>query len=163
MELIAALIHQPKLLYLDEPTIGLDFPSQKKVREFLKYYNEQFGASILLTSHYMKDVEDLCKRTIIINEGSILYDGDLHKINDLFDEQKIIRLQFSEPVAEQRLAKFGKIVSADDYNAVLELPKYRLKEVSRAVLDSFPIVDWTIEDVAIEESISMLYRKESVG
>lgn len=111
----------------------------------------------------MKDVEDLCKRTIIVNEGSILYDGDLHKINDLFGENKMIKLQFSEPVAEQRLAKFGKIVSADDYNVVLELPKYRLKEVSRAVLDSFPIVDWTIEDVAIEESISMLYRKESVG
>lgn len=111
----------------------------------------------------MKDVEDLCKRTIIINEGSLLYDGDLHKINDLFGEQKIIRLQFSEPVAEHRLAKFGKIVSGDGYNAVLELPKHRLKEVSRAVLDAFPIVDWTIEDVPIEESISMLYRKESAG
>ncbi|QOS79073.1 ABC transporter ATP-binding protein [Paenibacillus sp. JNUCC31] len=163
MELIAALIHRPKLLYLDEPTIGLDFPSQKRVREFLKYYNEQFGATILLTSHYMKDVEDLCKRTIIINEGSLLYDGDLYKINDLFGEHKIVKLQFSEPVAEQRLAKFGKIISSDDYSVVLELPKHRLKEVSRAVLDSFPIVDWTIEDVPIEESISMLYQKESVG
>ncbi|MGV2882878.1 ABC transporter ATP-binding protein [Paenibacillus taichungensis] len=163
MELIAALIHRPKLLYLDEPTIGLDFPSQKRVREFLKYYNEQFGATILLTSHYMKDVEDLCKRTIIINEGSLLYDGDLHKINDLFGEHKIVKLQFSEPVAEQRLAKFGKMISADEYSVVLELPKHRLKEVSRAMLDLFPIVDWTIEDMPIEESISMLYQKESVG
>ncbi|MCM3039552.1 ATP-binding cassette domain-containing protein [Paenibacillus motobuensis] len=163
MELIAALIHRPRLLYLDEPTIGLDFPSQKKVREFLKYYNEQFGATILLTSHYMKDVEDLCKRTIIINEGSLLYDGDLHKINDLFGERKIIRLRFSEPVAKLQLAKFGEVVMEDEYNAVLELPKYLLKEVSRAVLDSFPTVDWTIEDVPIEESISMLYHKESVG
>lgn len=163
MELIAALIHRPRLLYLDEPTIGLDFPSQKKVREFLKYYNEQFGATILLTSHYMKDVEDLCKRTIIINEGSLLYDGDLHKINDLFGERKIIRLRFSEPVTTLQLAKFGKVVMEDEYNAVLELPKYLLKEVSRAVLDSFPTVDWTIEDVPIEESISMLYHKESVG
>ncbi|GGG02099.1 ABC transporter ATP-binding protein [Paenibacillus aceti] len=163
MELIAALIHRPRLLYLDEPTIGLDFPSQKKVREFLKYYNEQFGATILLTSHYMKDVEDLCRRTIIINEGNLLYDGELHRINDRFGEQKIIKLQFSEPVTEQRLAKFGRIVRADDYSAVLELPKYRLKEVSRAVLDSFPTIDWTIEDVPIEDSISMLYHKESVG
>ncbi|WP_152392710.1 ABC transporter ATP-binding protein [Paenibacillus guangzhouensis] len=163
MELIAALIHRPRLLYLDEPTIGLDFPSQKKVRAFLKYYNEQYGATMLLTSHYMKDVEDLCKRTIIIHDGSLVYDGDLHRINDLFGEQKIIRLKFSEPVAESRLAKFGKIVSIDEYNAVLELPKYRLKEVSRAVLDSFPILDWTIEDVPIEESISMLYGKEPVG
>ncbi|MDR9855530.1 ABC transporter ATP-binding protein [Paenibacillus sp. VCA1] len=163
MELIAALIHRPRLLYLDEPTIGLDFPSQQKVREFLKYYNEQFGATILLTSHYMKDVEDLCKRTIVINEGSLLYDGELHKINDLMGEQKIVKLQFAEPVAEQRLAKFGIIVSTDGYNAVLKLPRHRLKEVSRAVLDSFPIVDWTIEDVPIEESISMLYQKESAG
>lgn len=163
MELIAALIHRPRLLYLDEPTIGLDFPSQKKVREFLKYYNEQFGATILLTSHYMKDVEDLCKRTIIINEGSLLYDGDLHKINELFDERKIIRLRFSEPVATLQLAKYGKVVMEDGYNAVLELPKYLLKEVSRAVLDSFPAVDWTIEDVPLEESISRLYQKESVG
>jgi len=163
MELIAALIHRPRLLYLDEPTIGLDFPSQKKVRAFLKYYNAQYGATMLLTSHYMKDVEDLCKRTIIIHEGSLLYDGDLHRINDLFGEQKIIRLKFSEPVSEQRLAKFGKIVASDEYNAVLELSKYRLKEVSRALLDSFPIMDWTIEDVPIEESISMLYGKVAVG
>ncbi|MBP1999949.1 ABC-2 type transport system ATP-binding protein [Paenibacillus shirakamiensis] len=161
MELIAALIHRPRLLYLDEPTIGLDFPSQKKVREFLKYYNEQFGATILLTSHYMKDVEDLCKRTIIINEGSLAYDGPFHKINHLFGEQKIIKLQFSEPVAEQQLVRFGRIISGDDYHAVLEVPMYHLKEVSRAMLDVFPIIDWTIEDVSIEESISLLYRKES--
>ncbi|MVO99831.1 ABC transporter ATP-binding protein [Paenibacillus lutrae] len=163
MELIAALIHRPKLLYLDEPTIGLDFPSQKKVREFLKFYNEQFGATIMLTSHYMKDVEDLCRRTIIINEGSILYDGELQKIHTMFGEQKVMRLQFSEPVADQLLSKFGRIVSSDGYHAVLELPKHRLKEVSRILLDTFPVIDWTLEDVPIEESISMLYRKESVG
>ena len=88
MELIAALIHQPKrFILMSRRLASISFAEEGQ--EFLKYYNEQFGASILLTSHYMKDVEDLCKRTIIINEGSILYDGDLHKINDLLTSRKL--------------------------------------------------------------------------
>lgn len=82
MELIASLIHRPKVIFLDEPTIGLDLISQKRIREFLKYYNQQTKATVILTSHYMADIEDLCKRTIIINQGKIVYDGDLRRVNE---------------------------------------------------------------------------------
>ena len=99
MELIAALIHKPSLIFLDEPTIGLDILSQKKIREFFKYYNQQKKATIILTSHYMEDVEDLCKRAIIINQGQIVFDGDLHRVNEVFAQSKVIKLQLSEPVS----------------------------------------------------------------
>ncbi|MCZ8520443.1 MULTISPECIES: ABC transporter ATP-binding protein [Paenibacillus] len=163
MELIAALIHQPRLLYLDEPTIGLDLLSQQKVRQFLKYYNERFRATIILTSHYMKDIEDLCRRTLVISDGRLLYDGELQGINGALDGQKLVRLQFSETVAERRLKALGRVRSCDGLQAVLELPKDRLREVSRLLLDQFPIVDWTIEDVPIEEGIAQLYRGEAAG
>lgn len=88
MELIASLIHRPKVIFLDEPTIGLDLISQKRIREFLKYYNQQTKATVILTSHYMADIEDLCKRTIIINQGKIVYDGDLRRVNELFHAKK---------------------------------------------------------------------------
>lgn len=98
MELIAALIHKPKLIYLDEPTIGLDILSQKKIREFLRYYNQDKKATVVLTSHYMQDIEDLCRRTIIINQGRIVFDGDLLHVNEVFAQSKIIKLQLSAPV-----------------------------------------------------------------
>lgn len=88
MELIASLIHRPKVIFLDEPTIGLDLISQKRIREFLKYYNQQTKATVILTSHYMADIEDLCKRTIIINQGKIVYDGDLRRVNELFHAKR---------------------------------------------------------------------------
>jgi ABC-2 type transport system ATP-binding protein len=99
MELIAALIHKPKLIFLDEPTIGLDILSQKKMREFFKYYNREKKATIILTSHYIADIEDLCKRSIIINQGRIVYDGDLQGVNEVFAQSKVIKLQLSVPVS----------------------------------------------------------------
>ncbi|SCW64510.1 ABC-2 type transport system ATP-binding protein [Paenibacillus tianmuensis] len=161
MELIAALIHSPKLLFLDEPTIGLDLISQKKIREFLTYYNEQFKATLILTSHYMKDIEDVCKRTIVINEGRILYDGDFKKINELFNEVKVLNVQFSEPVPEESLRSLGCVTKRDSYHAVIELPKEQLKPVSRMLLDRFPVVDFTVADLPLEESIAKLYGKEA--
>ncbi|KEQ21755.1 ABC transporter ATP-binding protein [Paenibacillus tyrfis] len=160
MELIAALIHSPKLLFLDEPTIGLDLISQKKIREFLTYYNEQFNATLILTSHYMKDIEDVCKRTIVINEGRILYDGDFKKINELFNEVKVLNVQFSESVPEESLRPLGCVTKRDLYHAVIELPKEHLKPVSRMLLDRFPVVDFTVADLPLEESIAKLYGKE---
>ena len=107
MELIAALIHKPKLIFLDEPTIGLDILSQVKIREFLKYYNQQKKATVILTSHYMDDVVDLCRRVIIINQGRIVYDGELNRVNELFAQSKIIKLQLSSPVGRTALESFG--------------------------------------------------------
>ncbi len=160
MELIAALIHRPRVMFLDEPTIGLDLISQKKIQEFIKYYNEQSKTTVLLTSHYMNDIENLCKRTVIINEGNIIYDGELAKVNELFSEKKQVKLQLSSKMQEQDAARFGEVKSFDGYNALIEVEKQVLKQTLKDILDSLPVVDFTIEDIPLEEGIIRLYRKE---
>ena len=102
-------MHKPRLIFLDEPTIGLDILSQKKIRAFLKYYNQQLRTTIILTSHYMEDVENLCKRSIIINQGRMVYDGDLLRVNDVFAQSKLIKLQLSDQVNPDVLCAFGKV------------------------------------------------------
>jgi ABC-2 type transport system ATP-binding protein len=163
MELIAALIHKPRLIFLDEPTIGLDILSQMKIRQFFKYYNQEKKATVILTSHYMEDVEDLCKRAIIINQGNLVYDGELQQVNAVFAQSKIIKMQLSSPVEAQILAAFGQVKEHAPFNATLEVPRSEVKERSKAILDGLPVVDFTIEDVPLEEGIALLYqRKESV-
>lgn len=160
MELIAALIHRPKVILLDEPTIGLDIISQKKIREFLKVYNKEKKATILLTSHYMNDIEDLCKRVVIINQGKLAYDGDLSHVNDLFSQSKIIKLNLEEVVAEGVLKKFGAVKAYEGLSATLEMDKQNLKEKLKQILEVLPIVDFTIEDIPVEEGIAYLYQKK---
>ncbi len=163
MELIAALIHRPRLVFLDEPTIGLDIISQKKIREFFKYYNQENKATVILTSHYMQDVEDLCRRVIIINQGQLVYDGDLHRVNEVFAQSKLIKLQLSEPVSAADLALFGKIKEHGPFSATLEIPRAEVKECSKAILDRLPVVDFNIEDVPVEEGIALLYRQSEAN
>jgi ABC-2 type transport system ATP-binding protein len=163
MELIAALIHKPKLIFLDEPTIGLDILSQKRIREFFKFYNQEKKATIILTSHYIEDVEDLCKRAIIINQGRIVFDGDLRRVNDVFAQSKVIRLQLSSPVTCEALAAFGQVKEHSDFAATLEVPRLELKERSKAILDRMPVVDFNIEDIPVEEGIALLYQRQEAA
>jgi ABC-2 type transport system ATP-binding protein len=163
MELIAALIHKPRLIFLDEPTIGLDILSQKKFRQFFKYYNQQKKATIILTSHYMEDVEDLCKRAIIINQGQIVFDGDLQRVNQVFAQSKIIKLQLSTPVGRQALEVFGLLKEYSDFTATLEVPRKELKARSKGILDQLPVVDFNIEDIPVEEGIALLYERQEAG
>jgi len=163
MELIAALIHKPKLIFLDEPTIGLDIISQKKFRQFFKYYNQEKRATIILTSHYMEDVEDLCKRAIIINEGRIVFDGDLQRVNDVFAQSKVIKLQLSTPVSRDMLAAIGEVKEHSDFTATLQVPRLELKERSKVILDQLPVVDFNIEDIPVEEGIALLYRRQEAS
>jgi ABC-2 type transport system ATP-binding protein len=163
MELIAAMIHKPRLIFLDEPTIGLDLLSQKKIREFFKYYNQEKKATILLTSHYMGDVIDLCKRSIIINQGRIVYDGDLQGVNDLFAQSKLIKLQLSSPVARADLEVFGEVRELSELAATLAVPRGDLKARSVAILDRLPVLDFNIEDVPVEEGIALLYQRQETG
>ncbi len=158
MELVAALLHKPKLIFLDEPTIGLDILSQKRIREFFKYYNQQKKATVVLTSHYMQDVENLCKRVVIINEGQIVFDGDLHRVNDLFAQSKVIKLQLSSPVSAAALASFGRVKEHSEFAATLEVPRLELKERSKAILDRLPVMDFNIEDIPVEEGIALLFQ-----
>jgi ABC-2 type transport system ATP-binding protein len=163
MELVAALLHKPKLIFLDEPTIGLDILSQKRIREFFKYYNQQKQATIVLTSHYMEDVENLCRRVVIINEGQIVYDGDLHRVNDVFAQSKVIKLQLSGPVDGTALAAFGRVKEHTEFAATLEVPRLELKDRSKAILDGLPVVDFNIEDIPVEEGIALLYQRRGAS
>ncbi len=163
MELVAALLHRPRLIFLDEPTIGLDIVSQKKIRDFLKYYNQQRKATVILTSHYMEDVEDLCRRVVIINSGQIVYDGELARVNDVFAETKVIRLQLSGIVTATDLAAFGVVKEQGELSATLEVPRAELKARSQAILDRLPVVDFTIEDIPVEEGIALLYQRREAG
>lgn len=159
MELIASLIHRPKVIFLDEPTIGLDIISQKKIRSFLKYYNQQEKVSIILTSHYMNDIEDLCKRTIIINSGKVVYDGALKRVNEMFAAKKLLKIQFHQQVAKQEIEAYGALREYDGYNVILEVNKENLQETSTKILGKLPILDFNIEDIPIEEGISELFKK----
>jgi viologen exporter family transport system ATP-binding protein len=160
LELIAALVHKPRLVFLDEPTIGLDILSQVKIREFFKYYNQEKKATILLTSHYMEDIVNLCKRAVIINEGHIVFDGDLLRVNDVFRQSKVIKLKLSEPVSPEVLEEFGTVKECADFNATLEVPRQELKEISSAILNRLPVIDFNIEDIPIEEGIALLYQRK---
>ncbi|NOW06646.1 ABC transporter ATP-binding protein [Clostridium beijerinckii] len=160
MELIASLLHKPKILFLDEPTIGLDIISQRNIRDFINNYNKEAKTTVILTSHYMHDIEDLCKRTIVINDGKIVYDGDLKKVNEVFSKTKIIKLQLEVPVKSELLETFGKVKEHSGLNAILEINKTDIRNQSKMMLDKLPILDFNIEDIPIEEGIAMLYKKE---
>ena len=163
MELIAALLHKPRLIFLDEPTIGLDILSQKNIREFFNYYNQEQKATVILTSHYMEDIKGLCKRAIIINQGRIVFDGALSRVNELFERLKVIKLQLSQPVERDVLAAFGEIKELSDVAVTLEVSRSELKECSKAILDQLPVVDFTIEDIPVEEGIAIVVSEEGGG
>ncbi|KOS02107.1 ABC transporter ATP-binding protein [Paenibacillus polymyxa] len=157
MELIAALLHRPRVILLDEPTIGLDLVSQRRIREFFKAYNRTHRTTILLTSHYMKDIEDLCSRSIIISGGRLVYDGDLHKVNEVIGARKLLKVRLESPVSNLTLASLGKLRSNSEMEAVFELDAEDTLAWSKKILDALPVVDFTIEDVPLEEGIANLY------
>lgn len=159
MELVAALIHQPKVILLDEPTIGLDVLSQQSIRQFLKQYNREKQATILLTSHYMKDIQDLCDRTLVINNGSLIYDGPLARIRPADGHVKRMTLQLYDSVEPHVLEQFGKITSHKGLQVTLEVPGDELKRLSLLLLERLPVVDFTVEELPIEDGIAELFKK----
>lgn len=159
MELIASLIHRPKIIFLDEPTIGLDIVSQKRIREFIKYYNDKNHTTILLTSHYMNDIEALCGRTIVINRGCLVYDGALDGINKRFSSQKLIKLNFSESVLRGDIERYGGICEYSGESAVIAVDKVDAQKISREIFDSLPVVDFNIEDRPVEDAVARLYKE----
>ncbi|MET3208371.1 UNVERIFIED_CONTAM: ABC-2 type transport system ATP-binding protein [Paenibacillus sp. PvR008] len=157
MELIAALLHRPRVILLDEPTIGLDLVSQRRIREFFKAYNRTHRTTILLTSHYMKDIEDLCSRSIMISGGRLVYDGDLNKVNEVIGACKLLKVRLETPVPNLTLAGLGKLRSNSELEVVFELDAEDTLTWSKKILDALPVVDFTIEDVPLEEGIANLY------
>ncbi len=158
MELIASLLHKPEVMFLDEPTIGLDIISQKRIREFLRGYNREKQTTVLLTSHSISDIEDLCRRTIVVADGKIAYDGELKKINGLFGERKRIQVTFeSEEASRMDLSRYGTLCSLENMQAVIEVDREQVREVSRAMLETLPVTDFNIGDIPVEEGIARLY------
>ncbi len=157
-ELIASLIHRPKVIFLDEPTIGLDIVSQRKIREFFKYYNEKTKTTIVLTSHYINDIENMCNRTIVINNGKIIYDGNLNKINKVMDQKKILKIRFSDIADREVISKYGIIRQFNGLDVKIEVDKDQVKLIAKTVLEDTSVVDINIEDVPLEEGITLLYE-----
>jgi ABC-2 type transport system ATP-binding protein len=156
-ELAAALLHRPRLLLLDEPTIGLDVIMQKKVREFVRGYNRRTGAAILLTSHNMTDVTELCRRVIVIERGRLLYDGPLDRLVARYADHKILRARFDGPFETARLAALGTVVSSDESRASLQVPRARVAASAAALLRDFPVADLDVEEVDIDDIVRRLF------
>ena len=161
MELIAALLHQPKVLFLDEPTIGLDVISQKTVREFLHEYNATRKTTILLTSHYMADIQALCKRVIIIDRGTIFFDGQLSEVIDRFADFKVITIQTEGTVdiPASDLAKFGEVMERGAGSVKLKVKRDRVISACKGLLDELPVRDIDIQEVPVEEIIRQIFAR----
>jgi len=160
MELIAALLHAPRVLFLDEPTIGLDVTSQKKVREFLRQYNSEHRIVTMLTSHYMQDIEELCHRVIIIDHGKIFFDGPLSDIIDRFATHKILRLTFEDP-ANREFAAAGEVIEQTLQTVVLKVPRAKVTDTCRQMLAAYKVTDINVQELPVEEVIRQLFGDQA--
>ncbi len=158
-ELAAALIHRPRVLFLDEPTIGLDVDMQVTLRTFINEYNQRWNATLLLTSHYMDDVEAMCPRVIVVDHGKLIYDGTLEALAEKARPEKRLVLRLSKPVDAADLAKLGVIVRHEAAVAVLRVERDRVKESVGAALGNLPVVDLTVENPPLEEVMRDVFRK----
>jgi len=156
-ELIAALLHNPKVLFLDEPTIGLDVVMQKTMRDFIKAYNKEFNSTIILTSHYMDDVKELCERVIIIDHGTILFDGKLQSVIDKYARNKIIEVVFGEDINQRKLAEFGDVKEYEFPRARITVPRKEAAHKASQLLKDFPVADLNILEPPIEAIIREVF------
>jgi len=158
MEIVAALLHKPKVLFLDEPTIGLDVTMQRRIRTFVAEYNRRFNATVLLTSHYMADVEALCKRVIVIHHGHILFDGDLSDLKSQFSSYKTLNLTLQNPAVD--LSKYGEVVARDDGRVTLRVPKAQTSQVTAKLLSELQVDDLTVEDTPVDDVIDQVFSQK---
>ncbi len=158
-ELLASILHNPKVLFLDEPTIGLDVLSQKNIRTFLREHNKKEGTTIILTSHNMDDVEDLCKRLIIIDEGEIGYDGSLKEVIAAHSEHKFLEVQFADHVTKKELRTYGSVIQSTSYEASLRVPSDHAPKIIKDIVTKHRVKDISITDVTLEEIVENIFRK----
>ena len=161
MELIAALLHQPQLLLLDEPTIGLDVVAQVAIQKCLRDYHTRHGVTMLLTSHYMRDVEALCSRVLVITHGTLVYDGPLKGITERFGSSKVIKLQFVDGQVPDDLGRYGEVVRRDGPSADLKVERPRVAEVLGAILDAYAVADVSVQDLPLEQVIARVFEEGS--
>jgi ABC-2 type transport system ATP-binding protein len=156
-EIAAALLHRPQVVFLDEPTIGLDVTMQRRIRGFIAEYNKRFGATVLMTSHYMADVAALCKRVVVIHHGRLLFDGELALLLQRFTSHKTIIIQLGECQADLKV--YGEILSCEDGRYTLRVPKAETARITGRLLADLPVVDLLVEDPPIEEVIDRAFTE----
>ncbi len=163
MELIASLLHQPRVLFLDEPTIGLDVISQKTVREFLREHNARHQTTILLTSHYMADIQELCDRVIIIDQGTLFFDGRLSDVVDRFADSKLVTIQCAGAAdcTAEHLSRYGQVLEQTPSTIQLKIKRERVIPACKALLDELPVTDIDIQEVPIEEVIRRIFAHQN--
>ena len=157
MEIAGALLHRPQVLFLDEPTIGLDITMQKRIRSFVAEYNARHGATVLLTSHYMADVQALCRRVIVIHHGRILFDGGLAALAARFNQTKTIGVILKDGTAD--LSAYGEVLAVDEDKVTLRVSRADAPEVTTRLLRDLPVADLTIEDPPIEDVIESVFAQ----
>lgn len=157
-EIVSALLHTPELIFLDEPTIGLDVVSQHNLREFIKEYNRRYKAAVLLTSHNMEDVANLCKRVIVIDHGIVLYDGKIYDLVNGFAKEKDIHFQLKENIVPQELGGFGQLTECSGSEGVLKVNRDVVSDVAKELLNRFDVVDLDINEPNLETVIKALFE-----
>lgn len=156
-ELLAALLHRPQVLFLDEPTIGLDVVMQQNIRNFVREYNARYGATVILTSHYMRDVEALCDRVLIIDQGRLVFDGDLDTVVRRYADYKFLTVTFATPVAESTLAEFGAVTSHRPRTTTLRIARGAVPQVSAQLLQDYPVLDLNIVEPEVDEVVRQFF------
>ena len=163
MELIAALLHSPDVLFLDEPTIGLDVVAQHNIQKFLKHYQEVRRITILLTSHYMKDVAALCRRVVVINHGQLVYDGSLSGIIDRFSSHKVLTLLFNDGELPRDFSRYGEVIELAVPRVKIRVDREQISQVLSSVLANHTLEDVSVEDPPLEEVIAQVFAQSEDG
>ncbi|MFZ2200044.1 MAG: ATP-binding cassette domain-containing protein, partial [Microgenomates group bacterium] len=158
-ELIASLLHKPKVLFLDEPTIGLDIVTQKRVREFLRKINKQFNTTIILTSHNMEDVQAVCERIIMIDHGHKVYDGSIAKLISTYATEKYLQVDFESEVSKAELDLIGKVIEFDGWKAVIAVPRKEHAKKAAELLTKFEVDNLDIQEIKLEDVILKHFSK----
>jgi ABC-2 type transport system ATP-binding protein len=165
-ELVAGLLYQPDVMFLDEPTLGLDIAMQRRLRTFLKKYNDTHAVTVILTSHYMADVTALCPRVVLIHHGELIYDGDLDTLAKSLAPFKLIKIQFASPIDNfsEFISQFSSVeeLPSEQGHHVLRIPRQEIPPLTAKLLEQFPVADLTVEDPPIEAVIDQIYEEGSV-
>ncbi len=162
-ELLAALLHRPQVLFLDEPTLGLDVNAQVNVRDFLREYNQRYQATVLLTSHYMADITALCKRVLLIHQGELMYDGSLDGLLERFAPYRVINVELAQAVDLVRLETFGEVQAHDGRMVGFMIPQEKLTSTVSRILSELEVVDLTVTEPPVEEVIGKVFQSGGVN
>ena len=158
-ELVAALLHGPEVVFLDEPTLGLDVVSQKRIRDFLREQQREDGTTLLLTSHYMQDVTELCDRVVVIDRGAVVFEGTLQAMSARFSDTRRIRLTLERPVASEDLERYGRVVQNDAHAVALDVPRAEMARAAAALLQALPVADVAIEETDVEDVLRSMFAE----